>query len=626
MKKTLILLLAVIVISQFGSVIPVAADGLVQSGDRVTVDVTHQHAQDICYDRKWIACGGTWRSNFEPSIGATVYYCSNNDSSRVVNGVALSSIHSIWVTSKQSGTHSGEYVSDLNCDVETAGTFAVDKITGKDNILQATVEPSGSQMPDTSISWECPDGSIVNADRVSLSQNGIYTAVLLWTDTVTGMNCRTTLNYIDISGPVTLVFQSDGKILFKETVAYGDPLPEIELPVRTGYDFLGFYAGDVMWYDSDAGRDESIRITGSSLEQIVHAVYEARSYNVYYGGDGDFIQVTYGEPYDSIEITYVQKEGLIFEGYYWNGEKVFDSKGRSTGLWRWDSEEDIILEAVYRRIEKPSSGNNGGGNQGNGSNDSNANDNGQNVPAVDDGRRSSDNTDSVSDNSSISENLAGQDGYGGGSGPDGNRYGSGSNSGRNSNNGRSAGDSLTDLNIAEDGGEMRIMPGHYTGSLLNQGSATDQNTDSDEDMTDLSEEVWSLTENLASNASVELQRLKNRTIILKAVKVTGITVGTLGLFYLIGWLFITKFGLARIYSFQADGSKCQIGDALILRGENAFHIKIKDKVAGKGDTGRYQIVFSKSFAQRHHNRNIIIHCLGRNIAEIVRPDINMYIE
>lgn len=652
MKKTSIFLLAVMVISLLCPIMSNGAGTLVQSGNRISANLTHEHTENACWTQTWIPCGGMWVSNFESNVGATVYHCSNNESTAVVNGVKLSSIHGGWVTSKMSGTHAGEYVSGMSCNAGALGTFVVEKITAEtsdeeengekgNNILLASVVSSGSQISNTSISWKLPDGSSVNTNRVSLSQNGVYTATLTWTDVKTGVRRQTTLNYTDISGPVTLVFQSDGEVLFEEVVSYGDPLPEIELPARTGYDFLGFYAGDVMWYDSDANKNESIRITGSSLEQTVDAVYQVRSYDVYYGEDKDndgqkdhFIHVTYGEPYESIEISDVQKEDWIFEGYFWNGEKVFDSKGRSTGVWRWDSEEDIVLEAVYRRIEKPSSDNSGSGNQGNnsggGNQGNNSGGNSQSGSVTDAGQSVSDNMSSVSDNTSVSENLAEQDDYGDGSGPDGDKYGdSRLDSGRNNNNrnnaGISADDSFSNRNMMEDGREMQVMPGHYTGALLNQSSAPDSDMDIEEE-TDVSGEVHLLDENLTSNNSVELQRMKNRAIILKAVKVTGITVGTLGLFYLIGWFLITKFGLARIYSFQADGSKCQIGDALILRGENAFHVKIKDRVAQKGDTGRYQIVFSKSFALRHHNQHIIIHCLGKSIAEIVRPDINMYIE
>lgn len=657
MKKTVILLLAVMVISHFCSIMSVGAGALVQSGNRISVNLMHEHTEAACWEQKWIPCGGMWMSNFEPSVGSTVYYCSKHTSTEEVDGVVLASIHDYWVTNERSGAHSGEYISRMNCNTGVLGSFVINKTADEDNnVLTASVVNSTGLISNASISWRRPDNSIVNGNRVFLSQNGIYTATLVWNDAKTGARHQSTLNYTDISSPVTLVFQSDGEILFEEVMSYGDLLPEIELPAKTGYNFLGFYAGNVMWYDGDAIKNESIRITGSSLEQIVEAVYEVRSYNVYYGPDKDndgqkdhFFQVTYGEPYESVAVYDVQKEDWIFEGYYWNGEKVFDSKGRSTGVWLWDSEEDIVLEAVYRQIEKPSpddhngmdqSNNSGSENQGNnsggenqghnsGGDDSNASHNSSNTPVIEDDRNVSDNAVSVSDNSSVSENLAGPDNYDDGSGDEsrGNdgRDGLGSGNNRNTTGTTGSGSDIYQGRI-EDDEEERNMSGRNTGGFLNQRYAADQDVDGDAEETDVLEEVNLLPENLASDNSVELQRLKNRAILLKAVKVTGITVGTLGICYLIGWLLVSKFGLARIYSLQADGNKCQIGDALILRGENAFHVKIKDKVAQKGDTGRYQVVFSKSFVLRHHNQDIIIHCLGKSIAEIVRPDINMYIE
>lgn len=625
MKKTGILLLAVMVISHFCSIMSVGAGALVQSGSRISANLTHEHTNATCWEEVWIPCGGMWMSYFEPYTGSTVYHCSNRLSTTVVNGVELSSIHQFWITNERTGGHSGEYITRINCNTGTLGTFVVDKMSDEDtDILTASVVNSTGLISNASITWKCPDNSIISEDSVSLSQNGIYTATLVWRDAKTGAGRQTTLNYTDISSPVTLVFQSDGVILFEEVMSYGDPLPEIELPAKKGYDFLGFYAGDVMWYDGEANKDDSIRITGSSLEQIVEAVYQVRSYDVYYGNNQSF-QATYGEPYESVAVPGVQREGWNFEGYYWNGEKVFDSKGRSTGVWRWDSEEDIVLEAVYREIEKPQNDGHNGSNQGN---NSNSNDNNTAVPTppvIDTSQSVSDNMSSVSDNSSVSENLAEQDNYGDGSGSGENESDSGNSNNRNhTDTPIDASHSYRDP--AKDDEEAQNMSDHNTGAFFNQRAVAGSNADADSQEMDVSEEVNLLTENLAADNAVELQRLKNRTVLLKAVKVTGITVGTLGLCYLVGWFMVSKFGLAKIYSLQANGSKCQIGDALILRGENAFHVKIKDKVAEKGDTGRYQIVFSKSFALRHHNQDIIIHCLGKSIAEIVRPDINMYIE
>ena len=107
---------------------------------------------------------------------------------------------------------------------------------------------------------------------------------------------------------------------------------------------------------------------------------------------------------------------------------------------------------------------------------------------------------------------------------------------------------------------------------------------------------------------------------------TGITASTLGLAYLIAWMIIAKASLAELYSVRADGSKRRLEAVLILHGENAFHTHIKDRMLEKGETGRYEIVFRKQFAVKHANLDIIIHCRGREISEVIRPDIGFYIE
>lgn len=118
----------------------------------------------------------------------------------------------------------------------------------------------------------------------------------------------------------------------------------------------------------------------------------------------------------------------------------------------------------------------------------------------------------------------------------------------------------------------------------------------------------------------------NSSTAVRVIEVTGITASTLGLAYLIAWMIITKASLVELYSVRADGSKRRLGAVLILHGENAFHIHIKDRMLEKGETGRYQIVLRKQFAVKHANQDIIIHCREREISEVIRPDIGFYIE
>ncbi len=360
-----------------------SAVGLVQSGETISTTVYHEHTQTDCWERKWVPCGGTWSSNFENSIGATVYYCSNNKSSSIRNGVRLSSIHREWETSKHTGVHDGEYASSLICDQTVVGTFTVAQVSAETEGLKGTtpaelvasVSCQETGMSDIAISWKFPDQSVIDGEQVTISQNGIYTAMLNWTDSKTGVSRTTTLDYVEISNPIVLIFQSGGKVIDKIEVSYGDPLPEIEIPTRKGYDFKGYYAGGVeeddnhgnadavVWYDEQGNPNKSIAVTGSALKETLTARWEARSYHVYYGEDRDGdgigdceLDVTYDEEYGPIVIDVEKKDGYVFDGYYLGNERIFDSQGNAVGVWRWDAEEDIILEAVYHKKGASSSG------------------------------------------------------------------------------------------------------------------------------------------------------------------------------------------------------------------------------------------------------------------------------
>ena len=120
--------------------------------------------------------------------------------------------------------------------------------------------------------------------------------------------------------------------------------------------------------------------------------------------------------------------------------------------------------------------------------------------------------------------------------------------------------------------------------------------------------------------------LRNTSAAVRVLEVTGITAGTLGLVYLVVWLIITKASLAELHSIRVDGSRRRLGAALILHGENAFHIHIRERMLEKSETGRYQIIFRKRFAAKYANQDMIIHCQEKEIAEIIRPEIIFYIE
>lgn len=641
----------------------VHADGLTQSEETVTATLSHEHTQDACWNRIWVPCGGWWSSYFENYVGATVYTCTNGNSSEIRNGVVLSSIHPGWEYREHTGFHDGEYSNRRVCEQTAAGTFTVTKVMPETEETQeeesaetksttaslaenpaaelvASVTGQGVGVADTSFCWRCPDQSVVDGDRITISQNGVYRATLSWTDAKTGVSHTTTLDYVEISNPVLLVLRSGDKTLDEIEVSYGDTLPDIEIPVREGYDFLGYYVGDlpeeesdkegngdeeeggtdgagtdkeesggeaVAWYDENGEPNKSITITGSALEETLTAKWKARSYRVYYGedqdgdGKGDYeFYVTYGEEYDPVEVDGEKRVGYIFDGYYLGDEQVFDANGGATGVWRWDGEEEITLEAAYHKKTASSSGN--------GDHDDGGQENRGIVPLTTDvisGNSVSENSiseNSVSENSISGNGISGDD-LTGGHAESGREHAGGSNNGVHSGIDRDGnGRAFHDGAILDDGKED-------SGTSLEESGAAQEMT------------THRISENMAPGRVTETGVLKNNSMMVRALEVTGITAGVLGLAYLMGWLFITKASLAELFSIRADDSRRRLGAALILHGENAFHIRIRDKVLEQGETGRYQVVFRKRFALKHANQDVIIHCRKKEISEVIKPDI-----
>lgn len=611
----------------------VSSVGLVQSGESVSTAIYHEHTQAACWERKWIPCGGKWCSGFQEYVGATVYYCSNNKSNEIRNGVRLSSIHNEWVCNERTGVHDGEYVSSLICDQSVVGTFTVAKVSAeaeesKGSVpteLVARISSQGAEMSDVSISWKCPDQSVIDGERMTISQNGIYTAVLNWTDNKTGVSRTTTLDYVEISNPIILFFQSGGKVLDKIEVSYGDPLPEIGIPTRKGYDFKGYYAGGgveddndenadaAAWYDEEGNPDGSITVTGSALQKTLTARWEVRSYRVYYGEDRDGdgigdceLDVTYDEEYGSVVIDVEKKDGYIFDGYYLGDEMIFDSEGNAVGVWRWDVEGDIVLEAVYHKKPVSSSGQADSGDR------KQEEDIVPVLPAPVSGNSASEN--SISENSISNNNISGNGISGSGFTGGQSEWGrTGDNiAGKNTTGDSHTGHEDGDIDIFYD----RITLAHDSGD----------SGDTDEGIVTQERIFHQISENMASGRTAETAILHGSSAVVKAIEVTGITTGILGLTYLMVWMIITKASLAEIYSVRADKSRRRLGAALLMHGENAFHIHIRERLLEKGETGKYQIVFRKRFTIKHANRDIIIHCREKAISEVIRPEIVFYIE
>ncbi len=170
---------------------------LTPSPDEVGVSLTHEHNTDTCYSTVWVACGGTWTSTF-PSAGVTqMYFCTNRNSTRIVNGIQLSNIHSEYVSTPHSGTHSGEYAKKRTCTLEDLGTFKIKKkVEGSNVYLVAYIEHKADTISEYSITWD-QAGAVWDGSQstLELEHNGTYTATLDWYDRKAEVWYQETLEY-----------------------------------------------------------------------------------------------------------------------------------------------------------------------------------------------------------------------------------------------------------------------------------------------------------------------------------------------------------------------------------------------------------------------------------------------
>lgn len=640
-KRKIYLTLAALGLIVLQCTMSVHALGLVQSEESVSTTLYHEHTQADCFSRKWVPCGGWWSSYFEEYVGATVYVCTNGNSKETSNGVVLSEIHPGWEYKAHTGLHDGEYVNQMICDQTVAGTFTVTKVLPENGDtgeaakasmpaeLVASVTSQGTGISDASFCWRCPDQSVVAGERITISQNGVYCAMLDWRDSKTGVYHTATLDYVEISNPILLIFQSGEEVLEEIEVAYGDSLPDIGIPVKEGHDFKGYYVGlmsggeygeenadTAVWYDEEGNPDRSVTVTGSALQETLTAKWEARSYHVYYGedkngdGTGDCeLYVTYGEEYGPAQVNGEERGGYIFDGYYLGKEQVFDADGYATGVWRWDEEGDIILSAVYHKKPDPSSGHADQGDaDGNGEKED------RDTEAASSGSVSSNN---ISGNGISGNNISENGVLGDGTSGNGSIGG-------HTESGREDPDGSTDGGRQEGRGDENRRPFHDRISADYDGDVSDATSE----VSVVVQEAVShrISENMASGRMTETGLLRGSSTVVRALEVTGITAGILGLAYLTVWMVITKASFAELFSIRADESKRRLGAVLILHGENAFHIHIKERMLEKGETGRYQLIFRKRFALKHANQDILIHCCKKEIPELVRPDVIFFIE
>ncbi len=621
----LAILLNIMFLSPGEDVLKANAEGLEQSEEQVSITLQHEHTQETCYERTWIPCGGSWRTNMEPSVGALVYYCTNGSSSKIVNGVRLSSIHSGWYYDERTGTHSGEYRNVVTCDTAEIGTFSITRQEGEDGVtLNMVLETENPLSYEIWINGELQENE---NPSYPLTQNGTNDIRFRWLDEITNEWKEETMTYTDVSLPITLSFCSGGEVLEEYVLHYGEELPEIVPPEQTGYEFGGYYYEDVLFYDENGAVTEQANSLFLATTQSMEASWEAKRYVVRYGEDLDedgvpdqTLEVTYGESYESI-LPPESENGKRFDGYYIGDERVFDAEGNPTGMWRWDTEGELALEAVY--VSPHSSGNNqGGDSEQNSTTEDNQT---QIIPSSEATNQMEEEQPCISEEAAVSENSISGNSISSNSISENEIHHPGNGGNEKQSNERNEGDTGSEGDLLN--GNLTNQNYDYESENDTQGEgehrlgegASDVQTEQTQDSVMEEEKINVELPNYAEGANPRTLGILNRENLPQTVAVaTSTLIMGVGLWTAVYYLFLFRFALL----YDGEGSKKKkIGRLWIGRKEDGFLLTIPEKWLDAMEGRHAEIEFSDAFMSKNTNKDLLIRLPDKTLEESVQKGL-----
>ncbi|MBO6259888.1 MAG: hypothetical protein J6N47_03570 [Lachnospiraceae bacterium] len=331
-----------------------AAADLEQSPDVVSMEIVHEHDDETCTKEVWIPCGGSWRDDHHGSH--RIHYCTNQKSEEIVNGHSLSEIHYgdwYWGYSTEEH-HAGEYVTEPDCDLSTIGFFEIKRTEDEDGIhLTAGTRVTDADLGDYTISWDDGTAGGVNSSvMIDVDTRRTYTATIRWHDVKRNADFTDSLSYTDISYPCRCEFVSDDAVVEEIKIRCGESPDAVDVPVKKGHIFDGYYKDDVQWIDQEGNPTENFIISQSDYDLSLAAKWLAKTYELKIGNE--ILTFVYGEPYGDIDAAALglQKEGYEFSGVRIEGEVIFDEDGKAAGdgVWKWDVSEEVTAEILWDEI------------------------------------------------------------------------------------------------------------------------------------------------------------------------------------------------------------------------------------------------------------------------------------
>ena len=310
--------------------IPAGAADPVQTEGTVSVEIYHEHGSERsgCYEDVYHPCGGKVVLSHDAET-YQIFTCQN-------------CMHS-W-RGPHPDIHEGYYKREMTCTASLAGSFYIERMTdGKRVYLVAGLINLSDVIDDFSIEWgEEGEYSSGRNQVLPLKRRGTFRATLTYHDKNLDRYFEKQLEFTDLTAALHVEYRSGDELIAETDLDYGTVLSDVTPPVKTGYEFCGYYNGDKRYYDEKGHPADHGLLAVTDFELILEAKWKAAEYPFYYGADEDGD----GSPDKKGKLTYdaappdinigaaAERKGYTFEGYFIGDTQIYDTEGRPIGVWR----------------------------------------------------------------------------------------------------------------------------------------------------------------------------------------------------------------------------------------------------------------------------------------------------
>ena len=277
------------------------------------------------------------------STTTTFTFASIASAKKWSNGEAYTpvEISPITITANGGGNNAKYYTSDQTWRMYSGGELVITTSTG--NITNVSSNPLCS-FTITNGTATCTFSATTKFKSITVTSGGgsttyYYSYPQCSTETVV------TLNPNGGTDGTTSV-----------TATYGQPMPAITIPTKTGYDFQGYYTANsgsgTKYYNADGTSAKDWDKEDATF--TLYAYWKAKTYTVTLDNQGattagaTSVTATYNAAMPSIASNLPQKTGYTFNGYFdatSGGTKYYNADG--TSAKNWDKTANTTLNAQW---------------------------------------------------------------------------------------------------------------------------------------------------------------------------------------------------------------------------------------------------------------------------------------